>query len=253
MSKISILNGIQLNPAALSFPAQSLNTTSAPETVTLTNGDNPLTISSVVLGGTNAGDFAISGASTCAAGSALDPGIQCTITVTFSPTGPGVRKATITLTDSAPDSPQVISLTGITSTLTLSASSLDFGSVPVGQTSAPQGVIATNDGTSPITFTSITASGDFAESDNCTRRRYSQRRIARLTSPSRPSSTKSSVGALTLTDNAPGSPQIVLLTGSGFVQTSDFPSAQSRQPDNHRGRHGVLHVVLTSIAGFARH
>ena len=97
VSKVSILNGIQLNPAALTFPAQSLNTTSAPQTVTLTNGDNPLTISSITLGGTNAGRRSrFPSASTCVAPSSLDPGTKCTIIVTFSPTTPGVRKATIT-------------------------------------------------------------------------------------------------------------------------------------------------------------
>ena len=251
ISKVSILNGIQLNPSALVFPAQSLNTTSAPEAVTLTNGDNPLTISSITLGGTNPGDFAISGTSTCAAGSALNPGVQCTIIATFSPTASGVRKATITLTDSAPDSPQVISLTGTTSTLTLSASSLDFGSVPLGSTSAPQGVIATNNGTTALTFSSITASGDFAESDDCTAAPLQPTTNCTITVTFTPSSTASSVGALTLTDNAPGSPQIVLLTGSGFVQTQDF-SIGSITPSGTivAGGTATYTVVLSSIAGF---
>ncbi len=250
ISKVSILNGIQLNPAALTFSAQSLNTTSAPLTVTLTNGDNPLTISSITLGGANPSAFAISSASTCVAPSSLNPGTKCTIIATFSPTTPGVSNATITITDSAPDSPQTINLTGTASTLTLSAASLDFGSVPVGQTSAPQGVIATNDGTTPITFSSITASGDFAESDNCTTALQPTTNCT-ITVTFTPSSTASSVGALTLTDNAPGSPQIVLLTGSGFVQTQDF-SIGSITPSGTivAGGTATYTVVLSSIAGF---
>jgi len=247
VSKVSILSGIALNPAGLVFPAQSLDTTSAPETVTLTNGDSTLTSLSVSLGGANAGDFAET--TTCAA--PLAPGAQCTITATFTPTAQGVRKATITLTDSAPGSPQTINLTGTTSTLTLSASSLDFGSVPVGQTSAPQGVIATNDGTSPITFTSITASGDFAESDNCTAVPLQPTTNCTIVVTFTPTSTASSVGALTLTDNAPGSPQIVLLTGSGFVQSQDF-SIGSITPSGTivAGGTATYTVVLSSIAGF---
>ena len=40
ISEVSILQGIALNPAGLVFPTQSLGTPSAPQTVTLTNGDN---------------------------------------------------------------------------------------------------------------------------------------------------------------------------------------------------------------------
>ncbi len=147
ISKVSILNGIQLNPSALTFSAQSLNTTSAPLTLTLTNGDNPLTISTITLGGANSGAFAITSASTCAAPSSLNPGAKCTIVVTFTPTTPGVSNASITIADSAPGGQQVVSLTGTASTLTLSASNLDFGTVAVGSTSAPQSITATNDGT----------------------------------------------------------------------------------------------------------
>ena len=67
-----------------------------------------------------------------------------------------------------------------------------------------------------------------------------------------PSSTNSSVGALTITDNAPGSPQIVLLTGSGFVQTSDFTiGAVTPTAAITAGGTASYSVVLTSIAGFS--
>jgi hypothetical protein len=251
VSKVSILNGIQLNPSALTFTAQSLNTTSAPLTVTLTNGDNPLTISSITLGGADAGAFAISSSSTCVAPSSLNPGAKCTIIATFTPTMPGVSNATITITDSAPGSPQVINLTGTASTLTLSASSLDFGSVAVGSTSAAQSITATNDGTTAITFSSITASGDFAETDNCVTVPLQPSTNCTINVTFKPSSTNSSVGALTITDNAPGSPQIVLLTGSGFVQTSDFTiGAVTPSASITAGGTASYSVVLTSVAGF---
>lgn len=247
VSKVSILSGIALNPAGLVFPAQSLNTTSAAESVTLTNGDSTLTSLSIALGGTNAGDFAET--TTCAA--PLAAGATCTITATFSPTATGVRKATITLTDSAPGSPQVINLTGTTSTLTLSASSLNFGSVAAGSTSAPQTIIATNDGTSPITFTSISASGDFSETDNCTATALQPSTNCSINVTFKPTGTSASVGALTLTDNAPGSPQIVILNGSGFTQTQDFSiGSVSPSASITAGGTATYTVVLSSIAGF---
>lgn len=50
---------VALTPAALSFSNQPEGTTSTPQTITLTNsGLVPLTISSIAIAGTNAGDYA---------------------------------------------------------------------------------------------------------------------------------------------------------------------------------------------------
>ena len=117
IAKVSILAGIALNPAGLVFPAQSLNTKSQPQTLTLTNGDSAQTISPIAKGGPNPGDFTET--DTC--GSSLAVGATCTITVTFSPTAEGIRKASLIITDSAPGSPQIVDLTGNTSTVTLSS------------------------------------------------------------------------------------------------------------------------------------
>src|ERR1019366_5227637 len=165
IAKVSILPGIELNPAGLVFPAQSLNTTSQSQTVTLTNGDNPQTISSIAIFGTNATDFA----ETTTCGSSLTVGATCTITVSFTPTAAGIRKASVVITDSAPGSPHVVNLTGNTSTVTLSASSLSFGFQQVGIPSSHQAVTVTNSGTTSLTISNISASGDFSESDNCTK------------------------------------------------------------------------------------
>ncbi len=247
VSKIRILNTIQLNPSSLVFPAQSSGTTSAPETVTITNGDNPLT--GLTIGtptGSNAGDFAET--TTCPA--TLSPGAKCTVTVTYTPSAVGSATATIMLTDSAPDSPQTISLTGTTSTLTLSASSLSFGTVPVGTTSAPQALIATNDGTTAITFSSITASGDYAETDNCTKAPVQPTTTCTIQVTYTPSGTGSSTGSLTINDNAPGSPQIVLLNGSGIVQNFTISAGPSAAVIP-AGKSANFTVSLTPIAGFS--
>lgn len=248
VSKVRILDTIQLNPASLVFPAQSLNTTSAAENVTITNGDNTLTGLSVAMPtGANAADFAET--TTCPA--TLTPGAQCMVSVTFTPTTTGVATASIMLMDSAPDSPQTITLTGTTSTLTLSASSLSFGTVPVGTTSAPQTLIATNNGTSALTFSSITASGDFKEADNCTGVPLQPTTTCSIQVEYSPSTTGPSVGALTINDNAPGSPQIVLLNGSGIVQ--DFTlAATTNAAVIPAGKSANFGLLITPIAGFSQ-
>lgn len=251
VSKVEILNGIELNPSGLLFNGQSLNTTSQPQVVTLTNGDSPQTITSIMVIGPNNGDF--SETTTCPIGSVLPPGALCTISVTFTPSAAGIRKAQIQIMDSAPGSPQVLDLTGTTSTLSLSQSNLPFGEQHVGVTSAPLPIIATNNGSVPISFSSITASGDFAETDNCTKVPLQPTTNCVINVTYTPSTAGASVGALTLTDNAPGSPQIVLLTGTGFGEQSDFtltvlpPSATVPA-----GKPAQFTLTLTSFGGFAQ-
>jgi hypothetical protein len=216
VAKVSILAGFALNPAGLVFPAQSLNTTSGSQTITVTNGDNAQTISGITISGINSGDFAQT--NTC--GSGLAVGATCTITVTFTPQVTGLRKASLTITDSAPGSPQVVNLSGSTSTVTLSVSNLAFGNQPIGATSAPQAITATNSGTTPLTFSSITGSGDFAETDNCTKAALQPGTNCVIEVTYSPSAPVASIGAITLTDNGSGSPQEVLVTGTGVLQVS---------------------------------
>lgn len=101
-----------VSPASLNFGNQKQQTTSAPQTVTLSNtGTAPLTISSIVIGGANAGDFART--TTC--GASLAAGTNCTINVTFKPTKKGTRTGTLTITDNSnaiSNSTQNVSLTG---------------------------------------------------------------------------------------------------------------------------------------------
>jgi hypothetical protein len=214
VAKISILAGFALNPAGLVFPAQSLNTTSQSQTVTVTNGDNPQTISSIAISGANFADYT----ETTTCGSSLAVGATCTITVSFTPMASGLRKASLIITDSAPGSPQVVNLSGNTSTVTLSSSSLDFKTQQVGVASAPQSVTVTNSGTTALTISSITASGDFSEADDCVKATLQPSTNCVIQVTYTPSAAVASIGAVTLTDNGSGSPQVILTTGTGVLE-----------------------------------
>jgi len=213
VSKSSFLQGIALNPAGLLFPALSLGTTSEVQTVTLTNGDNTLTINSIKISGTAAGDFA----ETNNCPSTVAPGARCTLSVTFTPTALGVRKASIEISDSAPGSPQVINLTGSTSTVGISPASVAFGSQAVGVASAVQPVTVTNVGTSVLTISAVATSGAFTETSDCTVAPLQPTANCVINVAFDPIAPGPNVGALTVTDNAPGSPQVVLLTGAGVA------------------------------------
>jgi len=101
-----------LSPTSLNFGNQKQQTTSAAQTVTLSNtGTAQLTINSIAIGGTNAGDF--SRTTTC--GATLAAGSNCTVSVKFKPTKKGTRTATLTVTDNSnavSNSTQFVSLSG---------------------------------------------------------------------------------------------------------------------------------------------
>jgi 6-phosphogluconolactonase (cycloisomerase 2 family) len=100
-----------LTPASVNFGTIAQGVKSASQSVTVTNsGTASLTISSVVLGGTNPGDFAET--NNCS-GTTLAVQASCSINATFSPQVQGQRYATITITDNAPTPTQTASLTGI--------------------------------------------------------------------------------------------------------------------------------------------
>ena len=75
------------------------------------------------------------------------------------------------LNDNAPGGPQTASLTGIGSLLLLAPGSVSFGSVPVGETSAPKNVTLTNVSKSTVQIAGMGVSGsngkEFAETNNC--------------------------------------------------------------------------------------
>jgi len=96
----------KLTPAAATYPAQVVGTTSAAKTFTLDNLQN---VSLTGISISTSGDFAVS-STTCTA--TLAKTSTCTISVTFTPTETGTRTGTLQVSDSAIGSPQVSNLTG---------------------------------------------------------------------------------------------------------------------------------------------
>jgi len=217
VSKASFLEGIALNPAGLSFPTVSLGTTSQAETVTLTNGDNVLTITSITITGADPSEFAYT--TTCpVATSSLAAGAQCTISVTFTPTALGVQRASIEISDNAvTGSPQYISLVGSTSSVGITPALVAFGNQQVGVSSAAQPVTITNVGSGAMTITAVTTSGPFTQTNDCTTAPLVPTANCTVNVAFAPIAPGPDIGALTITDSAPGSPQIALLTGAGVA------------------------------------
>jgi hypothetical protein len=95
----------------VAFASQDVGTTSAPQTITITDtGTAPLFFNAMVQGGVDPLDFGLSG-DECV-GTQIAPGASCTLTAVFTPTATGSRSATISVVDNAADSPQVLTFTG---------------------------------------------------------------------------------------------------------------------------------------------
>ena len=222
-SAVSVLlqiPAVSLSKTSLTFADQLIGTNSTSQTVTLINGGLKLTISSVAVTGTNASDF--SQTNTCDPG--LPPGGKCTITVTFAPTHIGPCTASVTITDNAGGSPQEIALsgTGVVSgpNATLSPTSLTFATQLVGTTSLAQTVRLSDYGTVALSNTSIgfmgADPGDFHQTNTCASS-VAPGASCTISVTFKPTQHGTRTATLSITDNAPGNPQTVSLSGTGTV------------------------------------
>ena len=116
-----------LTPTSLTFASTAVGQTSPAQTVKLTNNGNvPTLITSIALGGANAGDYSQS--STCGVAGGIAAGANCVITVTFKPTATGSRTATLTIIDNVGTQTVNITGTGGAATLTLAVKDTDASS-----------------------------------------------------------------------------------------------------------------------------
>jgi len=200
-------------PSSLTFPSQTVGTTSSSQQVTVKNTGAVATPLSI---GAATGDFA----QTNNCSSTLASGGSCTLTVTFTPTTTGTRTGSISITDQATNSPQSVGLTGTgaaaTVTVTATPTTLTFPATAVGSTSASQAITVKNTGTGNTTV-SIAASTNFAQTNNCpvSPTTLNAGVSCTVNATFAPTATGSLSGTISVTDSASNSPQMVSLTGTG--------------------------------------
>jgi hypothetical protein len=159
------------SPNSLTMPGQPVNSTTAPLAVSIANGGTgPLTVSSVALGGPNAGEFAI--ANNGCTGASVAPASSCALQITFTPTAAGARNAVLTFASNAPQSPPVtLSGTGLVSDIGVGATAINFGDQKVGTQSQAQTIAVSNKGSAPMKMGAATVIGpnakEFSLTDGC--------------------------------------------------------------------------------------
>jgi Bacterial Ig-like domain (group 3)/Abnormal spindle-like microcephaly-assoc'd, ASPM-SPD-2-Hydin/HYDIN/CFA65/VesB-like, Ig-like domain/Cep192 domain 4 len=212
--------GLSLNPSALAFLSQPVGTTSAAQTLIVTNPSSlPVTVTSIQA----SGDFNV--ASAC---QIIAPQANCSINVTFTPTASGPRTGTLTITTAQPNGAQTVSLSGpgIGALILISPAALGFGSQVVSTTSVGQTLTIQNNGTAALAISNATTTGDFAASGNCAIVPAGSN--CSLTVSFTPSAIGNRTGILTLTDNAGGQSQTVTLSGTGTIPSAVLtPGAQA--------------------------
>lgn len=201
-----------LSSTSLTFALQLLGTTSAAQTVQLANyGSATLNITGIAAS-SNFGETDNCGAS-------LAAGASCDISVTFAPNALDKLAGTISITDNAPGSPQVVSLNGVGTVVELVPSYLNF--LCVQACSGPKTVTLTNTGSAALTISDITINPDpfvgpgghaFNETNNCPSSLGAGLSCAISVTFNGVFSTGYK-GTLKVTDNGGGSPQTVSLFG----------------------------------------
>jgi hypothetical protein len=91
---------------------------------------------------------------------------------------------------------------------------LNFGSVPVGQTSPPKSIVLTNTGNAVLRLSRIAVTGDFLQHNNCGKTLDVGKSCTTQVS-FKPTATGFRTGTLSIADNAASSPQKVALSGTG--------------------------------------
>lgn len=211
------------------FGSIPLTNSSGGSTCTVTNNSatNATSVTPSSSGG-NAGDFVVSG-STC--GTVTASGGTCTFTETFTPAALGSRSSSASVSYSGGDglSPatQNISGTGI-SQIGQSVTSISFGNVIDGITSAQQQVTITNNGTTSVTgltlsltgtdaslYTIVVPTGGGTNCNTTSTLAASASCVAAVTFS--PVAVGTFTATLNFTDSATGSPQTVSLSGNGIA------------------------------------
>ena len=234
-----------LSTNSITFASQQVGTTSSPRNITLTNsGDVPLAITGIT---SSSIDFPES--NTCS--SALAARSSCTITVSFSPSTPGLRTGSVTLIDA--NGTQSIALTGqglSAPGVTLTPANLNFGTVLIGTTGAAQTLLLTNNGGTDLNIASALVSASFTIASTTCGATLTAGATCTYSLTFTPPASGAYTGSFTLTDNAASSPQVVLLAGTGTTPASlTFSAASLSFPSTATGSTSAPQTLTLSNTG----
>ncbi len=209
-----------VTPAALTFASQILGTTSGAQTITLkATGTVPLVVTGVSTTGAGGGDFVET--DTCV-GASLARNATCAVRVSFVPTAAGSRSGVLTISANVAGGQLLVPLSGTgqaAGSLTLLPTSLSFGTVQVGQTSASQSIGVQNAGGSPVTISSQVVSAPFAKAATSCGSTLAAGAACAVTMNFAPKQAGGAAGSLTIASSV--GPLTAVLSGTGITGPMD--------------------------------
>ncbi len=207
---------VNVSPTSLAFGTQQIQTTSPPQTVTVTNtGESDVDFSAINFGGDDPQDFAQS--NNCP--TALPSGQSCTIQVTFTPLQVGNLDARLQIADNAQNGGQIVKVsgTGANGNVVLQPNPLLFYPQKVGKKSPPQIITLFNNG-GDLSIYSVMVTGtdaaDFSQENNCGRV-VKAGKSCQFSITFTPQGLGMRGATLQITDSDPGSPDDAALDGIG--------------------------------------
>ena len=215
---------LQVTPATLAFGTVALGSTSATQNLVVANTGGA-TATALALANGDALHFPVSG-NTC--GATLAAGASCTLNVAYAPTAVGTANAALTFSYAGGTSVNV-AMTGTgsaapTANLATVPAVGDFGSVSVGQSSAPLAVTLANSGTAAaggLTFGN-TNSAEFGVGGNTCGTSLAAGASCAFTLTFTPSAAGASSATLTIS-HAGGGAVVMALSGVGTASTPPPP------------------------------
>ncbi len=207
---VTAVETLVVSPPSVGFDDTVLGSSTYTTVYLYNPGTFDITISKLA---TSLPDFTASGCTTVPAFG------YCTVNVTFAPKSAGPRSDTLTITDTAPDSPQSVpllgnGLTGVNS-LVVTPLIVGFPDTVLGVASGAQAITLYNPGNTNITVTSPpTASGDFTVTNYCGTI-YAESYCTEYVVFT-PTLAGQRSGTFSIMDSAPDSPHTATLIGNGI-------------------------------------
>jgi YVTN family beta-propeller protein len=241
-----------VSPGNLLFGSVTVGVNSTTLSFTINNtGANPLLVTAASLGGPHAADFSQM-ANSCV-GFSVPSGMSCTMSYRFTPSIAGTRNASIFVTSNGGVPTLGLNGSGTAAVLTLSSSSLPFGSVPVATPAVTQFAVVTNNTAGPVTFSAGSFSGtNAADFSNVTNDCVTNSPVAvgascAITFGFTPSAAGSRTATYTIASTASTNPAITL-TGTGNAGTGPFAYITNDVSDNVSVVNVTTGAVVSTIA-----
>ena len=206
---------VSLAPTGIGFVTTPIGVASAARNLTLSNkGTAAIPVTGISI--TGAGAASYSQTNTC--GTSIAAAASCVIAVTFKPAATGLQSAIVSVADGAGGPPQMATLSGAGTAVSLSAASITYPSTGIGIAAPTQAVTLTNKATTALAVSGISIAGtgatSFAQTNNCGTSVAAGASCA-ITVAFKPAASGALTATITVADNAYGAKQTIALTGAG--------------------------------------